>query len=98
MPIKDEGQSSTVNHWDTVVAHMMTPGVVQIPGDISVTEAASLLEREQMPCLLVKDTESYFGLMTPADIEARTNMSGKSPPSRPRPSLSKEELLQQISA
>ncbi len=52
----------------TVVAHMMTPGVVQIPGDVSVTEAASLLEREQMPCLLVKDTDLHFGLMTPSDI------------------------------
>ena len=36
----------------TMVAHMMTPGVVQIPGDVSVSEAAMLLEREQAPCLL----------------------------------------------
>ena len=27
----------------TVVAHMMTPGVVQVPGDVSVSEAALLL-------------------------------------------------------
>jgi signal-transduction protein with cAMP-binding, CBS, and nucleotidyltransferase domain len=79
MPIKDEDQSGTVNHWDTLVARMMTPGVVQIPGDISVTEAASLLEREQTPCLLVKDTESHFGLMTPADIVKKVVAQGLEP-------------------
>jgi len=63
----------------TVVAHMMTPGVVQIPGDISVTEAASLLEREQMPCLLVKDTETRFGLMTPTDIVKKVVALGLEP-------------------
>lgn len=79
MPIKDEDRSRTLNHWDTLVARMMTPGVVQIPGDISVTEAASLLEREQMPCLLVKDTESHFGLMTPADIVKKVVAQGLEP-------------------
>lgn len=63
----------------TVVAHMMTPGVVQIPGDVSVTEAASLLEREQMPCLLIKDTESRFGLMTPTDIVKKVVAQGLEP-------------------
>jgi len=62
-----------------VVAHMMTPGVVQIPGDVSVTEAASLLEREQMPCLLVKDTETRFGLMTPTDIVKKVVARGLEP-------------------
>jgi CBS domain-containing protein len=63
----------------TVVAHMMTPGVVQIPGDVSVTEAASLLEREQMPCLLIKDTDTRFGLMTPADIVKKVVAQGLEP-------------------
>jgi len=63
----------------TVVAHMMTPGVVQIPGDVSVTEAASLLEREQMPCLLVKDTDLRFGLMTPSDIVKKVVALGLAP-------------------
>jgi hypothetical protein len=58
---------------------MMTPGVVQIPGDVSVTEAASLLERERMPCLLVKDTESRFGLMTPTDIVKKVVAQGLEP-------------------
>ena len=64
---------------NTVVAHMMTPGVVQIPGDVSVTEAASLLEREAMPCLLVKDTESRFGLMTATDIVKKVVAQGLEP-------------------
>jgi signal-transduction protein with cAMP-binding, CBS, and nucleotidyltransferase domain len=63
----------------TLVAHMMTPGVVQIPGDVSVTEAASLLERERMPCLLVKDSESRFGLMTPNDIVKKVVAQGLQP-------------------
>ncbi|OQW30662.1 MAG: hypothetical protein A4C66_00825 [Nitrospira sp. HN-bin3] len=62
-----------------LVGHMMTPGVVQIPGDVSVTEAASLLERERMPCLLVKDTEWRFGLMTPTDIVKKVVAQGLEP-------------------
>ncbi|TKS60826.1 MAG: hypothetical protein EWM72_01132 [Nitrospira sp.] len=76
---KDDQRSKAPYHQITVVAHMMTPGVVQIPGDVSVTEAASLLEREQMPCLLVKDTESRFGLMTPTDIVKKVIAQGLEP-------------------
>ena len=76
---QDDQQPKTSNHQITVVAHMMTPGVVQIPGDVSVTEAAALLEREQMPCLLVKDTESCFGLMTPSDIVKKVVAQGLEP-------------------
>ena len=65
MPDTNDTSAKTTNLLSTVIAHMMTPGVVQIPGDISVSEAALLLEREQAPCLLVKDTDAQFGLMTP---------------------------------
>jgi CBS domain-containing protein len=67
------------HQWDTVVAQMMTPGVVQIPGDVSVAEAASLMERERTPCLLVKDTESSYGLMTPTDIVRKVVAQGLEP-------------------
>lgn len=63
----------------TVVAHMMTPGVVQIPGDVSVSEAALLLEREHAPCLLIKETETVFGLMTPSDIVKKVVAQGLEP-------------------
>lgn len=76
---KDDQPPKAANHQKTVVAHMMTPGIVQIPGDVSVTEAASLLERERMPCLLVKDTESLFGLMTPSDIVKKVVAQGLEP-------------------
>lgn len=76
---QDDQRPKTPSHQITVVAQMMTPGVVQIPGDVSVTEAASLLEREQMPCLLVKDTESRFGLMTPTDIVKKVVARGLEP-------------------
>jgi hypothetical protein len=58
---------------------MMTPGVVQVPGDVSVSEAALLLEREQAPCLLVKDTDMKFGLMTPTDIVKKVIAQGLEP-------------------
>lgn len=76
---KDDQQPTSSDHQTILVAHMMTPGVVQIPGDVSVTEAASLLERERMPCLLVKDTESRFGLMTPTDIVKKVVAQGLEP-------------------
>lgn len=79
MADQDHQQPSTAAHRTTLVAHMMTPGVVQIPGDVSVTEAASLLERERMPCLLVKDSESRFGLMTPTDIVKKVVAQGLEP-------------------
>lgn len=63
----------------TVVAHMMTPGVIQVPGDVSVSEAALLLEREHAPCLLVKDTDTAFGLMTPGDIVKKVVARGLEP-------------------
>ena len=79
MADKDDQQPKAADHQTILVAHMMTPGVVQIPGDVSVTEAASLLERERMPCLLVKDTESRFGLMTPTDIVKKVVAQGLEP-------------------
>lgn len=79
MSSNDETRPTAANHLNPVVAHMMTPGVVQIPGDVSVTEAASLLEREQMPCLLIKETESCFGLMTPTDIVKKVVAQGLEP-------------------
>ncbi|HET8720842.1 MAG TPA: CBS domain-containing protein, partial [Nitrospira sp.] len=58
---------------------MMTPGVVQVPGDVSVSEAALLLEREHAPCLLVKDTETVFGVMTAGDIVKKVVARGLEP-------------------
>jgi CBS domain-containing protein len=79
MTNQDDQHTKTPNPLLTLVAHMMTPGVVQIPGDITVTEAASLLEQEHMPCLLVKDTDTHFGLMTPADIVKKVVAQGLHP-------------------
>jgi hypothetical protein len=58
---------------------MMTPGVVQVPGDVSVSEAALMLEREQAPCLLIKDTDTRFGVMTPTDIVKKVVAQGLEP-------------------
>ena len=79
MPNNDDKPFKTTHLIHTVVAHMMTPGVVQVPGDVSVSEAALLLEREQAPCLLVKDTDTRFGLMTPSDIVKKVVAQGLEP-------------------
>lgn len=75
----DDKPFKTTHLIPTMVAHMMTPGVVQVPGDVSVSEAALLLEREQAPCLLVKDTDTQFGLMTPTDIVKKVVAQGLEP-------------------
>ena len=77
MPNDDDKPFKTTNLIQTVVAHMMTPGVVQVPGDVSVSEAALLLAREQAPCLLVKDTDMQFGLMTATDIMKKVVAQGE---------------------
>ena len=79
MPDANDKPSKSTNLLQTVVAHMMTPGVVQVPGDVSVSEAALLLEREQAPCLLVKDTDMQFGIMTPIDIVKKVVAQGLEP-------------------
>lgn len=38
-----------------------------------------MLEREQTPCLLVKDTDTLFGLMTPTDIVKKVVAQGLEP-------------------
>ena len=75
----DDKPFKTTHLIPTMVAHMMTPGVVQVPGDVSVSEAAMLLEREQAPCLLVKDTDTQFGIMTPTDIVKKVVAQGLEP-------------------
>lgn len=79
MPNDDDKPFKATPLIQTMVAHMMTPGIVQIPGDVSVSEAALLLEREQAPCLLVKDTDTRFGLMTPNDIVKKVVAQGLEP-------------------
>ena len=79
MPDPNEPSPQDFHLVPTVVAHMMTPGVVQVPGDVSVSEAALLLERERAPCLLVKETETVFGLMTPTDIVRKVVAQGLEP-------------------
>ncbi len=79
MPTDDDKPLKTIHLISTMVAHMMRPGVVQVPGDVSVSEAALLLEREQVPCLLVKDTDTRFGLMTPTDIVRKVVAQGLEP-------------------
>lgn len=63
----------------TTVSQMMTPGVVQIPGDITVAKAAFLMQKEQIPCLLVKDTDARTGIVTYTDIVKKVVAQGLEP-------------------
>ena len=72
-------RGTTSNFGTSLVAHMMTPGVVQIPGDVSVSEAAILMDRERIPCLLVKDNDARYGIMTSADIVKKVIAQGLEP-------------------
>jgi len=62
-----------------LVVHAMTRGVVQIPGDLSVLEAARLLRKEHVPCLLVKDTERRTGILSHTDIVYKVVVKGLHP-------------------
>ena len=48
MPNDDDRPFKATHLKHTMVAHMMTPGVVQVPGDVSVSEAALLLDEPSM--------------------------------------------------
>lgn len=58
---------------------MMTPGIIQVPGDITVAKAAFLMQKEQAPCLLVKDTDARVGIMTYTDIVKKVVAQGLEP-------------------
>ncbi len=57
----------------------MTPGVIQIPGDVSVGEAARLMHKEHVPCLLIKDSDTTVGIVTHADIVRKVIAQGLNP-------------------
>lgn len=59
--------------------HIMTPGVIQIPGDVSVGEAARLMHKEHVPCLLIKDTDTTIGIVTHSDIVRKVIAQGLNP-------------------
>lgn len=66
-------------HPSSLVVHVMTQGVVQIPGDVSVREAALIMQKEHVPCLLVKDSDDKIGIMTHADIVHKVVARGLNP-------------------
>ena len=76
---KDNSRDAAGHDSSLAVIHMITPGVIQIPGDVTVSEAALLMHKERVPCLLIKDTESSIGIMTPADIVHKVVAQGLNP-------------------
>jgi len=57
----------------------MSQGVVQIPGDVSVHDAAVILQREHVPCAIIKDSDDKIGIMTHADIVHKVVARGLNP-------------------
>ena len=66
-----------------LVIHVMMPGVIQIPGDVSVGDAARLMHKERAPCVLIKDSESSIGIMTHSDIVYKVVAQGLNPDDDP---------------
>ncbi len=77
--IEDKARDAAPDYSSAMVAQMMTPGVIQIPGDVLVSEAALVMQREQVPCLLVKDTETLIGIVTHSDIVKNVVAQGLEP-------------------
>ncbi len=76
---KDQSGKAAGKNPPTFAIHAMTPGVIQIPGDVSVGEAARLMHKEQAPCVLIKDSDTRIGLMTHTDIVYKVVAQGLNP-------------------
>ena len=57
----------------------MSHGVVQIPGDVSVRDAAVIMQREHAPCVIIKDSDDKIGIMTHTDIVHKVVARGLDP-------------------
>ncbi len=79
---KDQSGKAAGKNPPTFAIHAMTPGVIQIPGDVSVGEAARLMHKEQAPCVLIKDSDTRIGLMTHTDIVYKVVAQGLNPDER----------------
>jgi len=75
----DTLRHSAGDHPSPLVVHSMSPGIVQIPGDVSVREAARIMRREHAPCLLVKDVHASLGIITHSDIVYKVAAPGLNP-------------------
>ncbi len=88
------------------VIHVMVPGVIQIPGDVSVGEAARLMHKEHAPCVLIKDTETKTGVITHTDIVYKVVAQGLNPDdiqsrrvmSRPVQSIEFDRPVEEVTA
>ena len=73
--LRDKPTRSTI----PMVAHMMTPGVVQIPGmSLSAKPPCSPRSGSRCPAL-IKDGEATFGIMTSGDIVKKVVAQGLEP-------------------
>ncbi|MGH7255921.1 MAG: CBS domain-containing protein [Nitrospirales bacterium] len=61
------------------VQRIMAPGVIQIPGDLSIREAALIMQEEKTSCLLVKGSETKYGFLTQAEIVQQVVARGLDP-------------------
>lgn len=61
------------------IQRIMIPGVIQIPGDVSVQEAAVIMHKEHTPCLIVKDSDTKQGIVTYTDIVQKVVAQGYDP-------------------
>ena len=75
----DKPRDGRGEHPSSLVAHVMSQGVVQIPGDVSVRDAAVIMQKERVPCVLVRDSDDKIGIMTHTDIVHKVVARGLNP-------------------
>ena len=75
----EQSGNAADEHRPLLVIHLMTPGVIQIPGDVSVGEAARLMQEEEAPCVLIKDSDTRIGIITHTDIVYKVVAQGLNP-------------------
>lgn len=75
----DKPQDPAGDRSSPSVQRIMTPGVIQIPGDVSVQEAAVIMHKEHASCLLVKDSDTKLGILTYTDIVQKVVAQGYDP-------------------
>ena len=74
------------NPLQEIGAYMVSP-VLSISPDASTQEAAQLMESKHVGCLLVKEGETFIGIITETDLIRNKDAMGAAPTQTPNPGV-----------
>ncbi len=78
----------------TPIREIMTPGAISCSADMTVEEAAELMEAEQIRRLVVVDTDAAVGILSLGDLAVKTpgsNLAGEAVAEISKPALPKRK-------